>query len=226
LFSDLRRRATLTRYQTGRRRYQGGSDGRQPALTCARRSFRPSVGARREERAVVGSERSLLRQTFVVLVVTGLAAAFATAGPAEGAAPDPAPPSTTRPKPEPAPGAQPTPARTTKVSVQPKAVQPVAPTAPPPPSPPATPPPAPQAVVTPPLVYRRAPVRVQRQKTERKQNPARRKVSKPTLPRARSEVVTDPSSGDRMLLIGGLALVVLIIGDTVFLSLSARFLRA
>jgi hypothetical protein len=28
-----------------------------------------------------------------------------------------------------------------------------------------------------------------------------------------------------MLLIGGLALVVLIIGDTVFLSLSARFLR-
>jgi hypothetical protein len=37
--------------------------------------------------------------------------------------------------------------------------------------------------------------------------------------------VTD-SSGDRMLLIGGLALVVLIIGDTVFLSLSARFLRA
>jgi hypothetical protein len=84
--------------------------------------------------------------------------------------------------------------------------------------------------VTPaPLVYRRAPLPVQPQKTERRQTPRRKKVSKPatnrTLPRVRSEVVTDPSSGDRMLLIGGLALVVLIIGDTVFLSLSARFLR-
>jgi hypothetical protein len=112
--------------------------------------------------------------------------------------------------------------------VQPQAVQPTAPAAPPPPSPPA---PAPQTVVKPaPLVYRRAPVRVQPRKTEPNQNPRRKKVSKPaaerTLPRPRTEVVTESSSRDHMLLIGGLALVVLIIGDTVFLSLSARFLRA
>jgi hypothetical protein len=78
-------------------------------------------------------------------------------------------------------------------------------------------------------VLRRAPLRLQRQQPARKQSSGGKKSSrapaKRTLPRARAEIVADPSSSDRMLLIGGLALVVLIIGDTVFLSLSARFLR-
>ena len=43
------------------------------------------------------------------------------------------------------------------------------------------------------------------------------------LPRARA--VAESASPDTMLLAGGLALFVLVLGDTVFLTLSARFLR-
>jgi hypothetical protein len=42
------------------------------------------------------------------------------------------------------------------------------------------------------------------------------------LPKA---VAAGSSSVDSTLLIGGLALVVLVLGDTIFLALSARFLR-
>jgi hypothetical protein len=38
--------------------------------------------------------------------------------------------------------------------------------------------------------------------------------------------VSKPSSSDRMLLIGGLALVILILSDTVFLTLSSRVVRS
>jgi hypothetical protein len=38
-------------------------------------------------------------------------------------------------------------------------------------------------------------------------------------------VSAESSSPDSMLLIGGLALVILVLGDTIFLALSSRFLR-
>jgi hypothetical protein len=47
--------------------------------------------------------------------------------------------------------------------------------------------------------------------------------SKPVLPRVRATVAAD--SPDTMLLVGGFALFVLVLGDTIFLTLSARFLR-
>jgi hypothetical protein len=230
------RQATRRGITVERRRYQIANSTQNPHLTRERRSTRPSVGARREDRAVVGSKRSFLRQTGVLLAVAWFAGAFVAAAHAQGPAPDPAPPSTSRPKPEPAPGApQPPPAARTStptVRTQPQAVQPVAPSAPLPPSPAPAPPSAPRVVVrqspTGP-VLRRAPLRTKPHKAERKKSTKAKKdtsgVHKRRLPTARAEVATDSSSRDRMLLIGGLALVVLIVGDTVFLSLSARFLR-
>jgi hypothetical protein len=59
---------------------------------------------------------------------------------------------------------------------------------------------------------------------------ARQRIVKPT---ARKRVQTLPaaaarssSSPDSTLLFGGLALVVLVLGDTIFLAVSSRYLRA
>jgi hypothetical protein len=74
-----------------------------------------------------------------------------------------------------------------------------------------------------------APARVQTRRTV-KEKAARERVSKPkrakqTSP-ARSVVkATGASAPDSTLMIGGLALVVLVLGDTIFLALSARLLR-
>jgi hypothetical protein len=74
-----------------------------------------------------------------------------------------------------------------------------------------------------------APVRAQRRKTvktksarSRKSTPVRAKRTVPALGATKS---TESSSPDTTLLIGGLALVVLVLGDTIFLSLSTRIVR-
>jgi hypothetical protein len=56
-------------------------------------------------------------------------------------------------------------------------------------------------------------------RTHKQQADSKRAASLPAAPRA------GPSSPDTRLLIGGLALVVLVLGDTMFLALSTRFLR-
>ena len=176
--------------------------------------------------------RSLLRRASVLFVVSCSGIATATAL-AAGPAPDPAPArTTTSPRPEPVTGARPAPApRTTtstpKVAVQPQAVRP----SPPPPA-------APQSIqpvfLQPPptLSFAPAPPTAARVQTRRtvKVKAARERVSKPkrakqTAP-ARSVVkATGSSAPDSTLMIGGLALVVLVLGDTIFLALSTRFLR-
>jgi hypothetical protein len=83
--------------------------------------------------------------------------------------------------------------------------------------------PPPAVSVTPP-----APARVQPRKTV-KVKATRSQASKPARPKrtlpAPSARGTNSSAPDSTLMIGGLALVVLVLGDTIFLALSARLLR-
>jgi hypothetical protein len=59
-------------------------------------------------------------------------------------------------------------------------------------------------------------------RTKKTRRPAGR-----ALPRARPAAATaQASSGDSTLLIAGLALVVLVLGDTLFMTLSVRYLRS
>lgn len=183
----------------------------------------------------VRSGRSLLRRTSVLLLVAWLGAFLAAPALAQGPAPDPAPPQLPSPKPD---------------SRAPKP-----PPAPPPATQPSPPPPAPVQTVTPspppPAVVptlRTGEARVQTVVVTLPQEPAKRTSARPQRPaKAKKKRVTrvrsakaaarrslpaitppaDPSgsSPDSMLLIGGLALVVLVLGDTVFLTLSTRFLR-
>lgn len=189
-------------------------------------------GSNRGEGSLLGSGGSLLRRASVLLAV-GAAGLLTATALAAGPAPDPAPPRTaTSPTPEPVTGKQPAPpprttTRTPTVSVRPQAVQPAPapPVSPPPPSPiqPAIPPPAP-APVSP------APLRVQRRPTVERKVTRKAKAkavtrAKRTVPALSRPKVADSSSPDTMLLIGGLALVVLVLGDTLFLALSGRLLR-
>lgn len=187
----------------------------------------------RGEGSLLGSGGSLLRRASVLLAV-GAAGVLTATALAAGPAPDPAPPRTvTSPTPEPVTGKQPAPpprttTRTPTVNVRPQAVQPAPapPASPPPPSPPIQPsirPPAP-APVSP------APLRVQRRPTVEPKVTRKPKVkattrAKRTVPALSRPKVADSSSPDTMLLIGGLALVVLVLGDTLFLALSGRLLR-
>ena len=60
-----------------------------------------------------------------------------------------------------------------------------------------------------------------------KEKPVRAKTTKQATRRALPSLSrTEAGSTDTMLLIGGLALVVLVLLDTVFLTLSTRFLRS
>jgi hypothetical protein len=75
-----------------------------------------------------------------------------------------------------------------------------------------------------------APSRVQRPptvepKVTRKAKAKVAKRTKRTLPALGRPKAANSSSPDSMLLIGGLALVVLVLGDTLFLAASARLLR-
>jgi hypothetical protein len=188
------------------------------------------LGSRnRGEGSVVGLGGSLLRRASVVLAA-GAAGLLTASALAAGPAPDPAPPRTgTSPTPEPVTGKQPAPpprttTRTPTVSVRPQAVQPAPapPVSPPPPPPiqPVIPQPAPA-----PSRVSPAPARVQERTTTvvGKAKPATQ--AERTLPALGRPKVADSSSPDTMLLIGGLALVVLVLGDTLFLALSARLFR-
>lgn len=63
-----------------------------------------------------------------------------------------------------------------------------------------------------------------REKVKRK--PARERTTKQTASKALPGLVREQaSSPDTMLMVGGLALFVLVLADTVFLTLSARYLR-
>jgi hypothetical protein len=201
-------------------------------LTVAPDGATTSVISNRGEGSLVGSGGSLLRRASVVLALgaSGLLTATALAA---GPAPDPAPPRTgTTPTPEPVTGKQPAPpprttARTPTVSVGPQAAQPSPPppVSPPPPAPiqPVIPPPAPAPVSPAPVqVQRRTKVERKATRTTKSKPAARAKQTLPALGRPKG---AGSSSPDTMLLIGGLALVVLVLGDTIFLALSARVLR-
>jgi hypothetical protein len=73
-----------------------------------------------------------------------------------------------------------------------------------------------------------SPARVQTRGKTVKSKAARARVSKPkqTLPGRSAVKATESSAPDSTLMIGGLALVVLVLGDTIFLGFSARLLRA
>jgi hypothetical protein len=69
---------------------------------------------------------------------------------------------------------------------------------------------------------RKAPVRKAPKPTRRVVTAKPKRTVLAAPPRA--TVSTDAASSDTLLLIGGLALFVLVLGDTVFLTLSTRFL--
>jgi hypothetical protein len=180
--------------------------------------------------ALVGSRRSLLRHSALVVFVVCASGAFAASA-AGGPAPDPAPPGANQSKPvaQPKNPPPPPPAATTQttqtptVSTRQRAVQPVAPQGPPPPASPA---PQPQPVQPSSPVLRRAPVRTQTRKAAKNRSRAgatKREAKRVVSSSAR--VAKASSSPDSMLLAGGLALVALIVGELIFLSLSVRFLR-
>jgi hypothetical protein len=179
--------------------------------------------------------RSLLRQASVLLLL-GCAGMLAGPALAEGPAPDPAPPRTNAPKPEP-PSTRREPARqtTTPTSTTPRAprqaTQPTAPPASPPAPPPAptqsfTPQPVPVAPPAPAPVQP-APQQAQKPKPVKKKagTGSSRPRVKQALPRVAPAAASQPSSPDNLLLIGGVALVILVLGDTIFLGFSVRFLR-
>ena len=165
------------------------------------------------------STGSLLRQASVLLPLFCLGAAFAAPALA-GPTPEPAPTRSQTPKPEAAPGANALPSRpatTTRVPPRPAV-------APPAPSTVVDAPPAP-AQVQPPAPAQPEP-RPVRKRVVPKTKPVRERTTKQTVRKvAPSLNRREPGSPDAVLLIGGLALVVLVVCDTVFLTLSTRFLR-
>jgi outer membrane biosynthesis protein TonB len=169
------------------------------------------------------SGRSLLRQASVLLLLFCFGAAYAAPILAQvGGAPEPAPRRSQVPTPEPAPGARAQTSRpaTTQVSTSP------------------VPPPAAQNPVPPPVVLVQptapappAPAREERRQVRKretaKEKPVRERTTKQATRRALPSLSrTEAGSTDTMLLIGGLALVVLVLLDTVFLTLSTRVLRS
>ena len=185
-----------------------------------------------------GSRRSLLRHASILLVLAWSGLGLAAPALAQGPTPDPAPAPPVQPKPE-SPGSQPQPSPPRTTTPQPPPPpppvvrsRPIQPPAPPPPAPPAavlpTPALAPPPASPPPAPVRRARRSTKRQSHVTKKEPSRARSAKqavkkrvPRLPAAAAE----SSSRDSTLLIGGLALVVLVLGDTIFLALSTRFLR-
>lgn len=175
------------------------------------------------------SGRSLLRQASVLFVLFCFGAAFAPPALAQdGPAPEPAPPRSQDPKPEPVPGAKPQPSQPVRTQVSP-----------PPAPPPAAPAPAPSPLlVSPPASLQvqptapspAAPTRRERTQARKRETAKEKPVSERTTKQAArkalpSLVREQASSPDTMLLIGGFALFALVFADTVFLTLSTRYLR-
>jgi hypothetical protein len=178
---------------------------------------------------VTRSGQSLLRQASVLFLVFCFGAPFAAPALAQdGPAPEPAPPRSQTPKPEPVPGARPQPSRPTTTRVTPPPAPPPAAQSPAP-SPLIVSPPAP-VLVQPPAAAPAAPARRERTQPRKRQTVKKKPVRERTTKQAASKAL--PSLGreeagatDTMLLIGGLALFVLVLSDTVFLTLSTRYLR-
>jgi hypothetical protein len=217
------------------RRVDLGDEASVAGLTYGGRWSRTSLVATGEGRSMVWSGRSLLRRASILLLFACAGMALAGLARAQGPTPDPGPAPMPQPKPE-APGAKPEP---------PPPPPPPPPSPPPPPRvqvvlPPAPAPPAPVVPPPPPVTQQRvvspppAPVRrtrvrtTQTAPTKKKKVPLRARGTKqaPTK-RVRKLPVADArsSSPDSTLLIGGFALVVLVLGDTIFLALSTRLLR-
>jgi hypothetical protein len=227
-------------WNLGRLRLRGGRVRRRNAisgsatLTHGAEWSRTLVVPTSGRDALVGSRRSLLRQSALVVFVVCASGAFAASA-AAGPAPDPAPPGANQSKPvaQPKNPPPPPPAATTQttqtptVSTRQRAVQPVAPQGPPPPGSPAPQPQPVQPSSPPPApVLRRAPVRTQTRKAAKNRSRAgatKREAKRVVSSSAR--VAKASSSPDSMLLAGGLALVALIVGELIFLSLSVRLLR-
>jgi hypothetical protein len=153
--------------------------------------------------------RSLRRQASVLLFLWCLGTAYTAPASAQtGPAPDAGSTSSQTPKPDPAPSA---PAPDVG--------------SPQPPAPVQSPPPAP-ALVQPPASAPTTAVSKVVAKRETARKPVRKGRAKQT---ARQALPTlgrkDAGSVDTTLLIGGLALLVLVISDTVFLTLSTRGIR-
>lgn len=178
------------------------------------------------------SGRSFKRQA-TVLVLLGCAAVFAGSALAEGPAPEPAPPRTSGPKPEPPGSTRREPAKQTTTEptsttsrAQQQTARATSPPAPPPPAPTRSFSPQPAPVTpSPPASVRPAPQQSQTQKPKAVKKKVRPRPGKKALPRVAPAAASHSSSPDTMLLIGGVALVILVLGDTVFLGFSARFLR-
>ena len=170
------------------------------------------------------SGRSLLRLGGILPLLACAAVAVAAPAVAAGPAPDPPPQQTNSPKPEPVPGAR------TPTPPPPASQAPPPPPAPvvtrsTPPAPFATPPPA--AVTPPPpaAVVRRS-ARPQAPKRAVKKAKTGGRTTKPAVKRPIRAISAEAAgSPDSLLLIGGLALFVLVLADTVFLTLSRRNLR-
>lgn len=89
-----------------------------------------------------------------------------------------------------------------------------------------SPPPAPREAARPrPGARPHKQAKVKKSVETKKVKPDPVKRIKQTLPAAKRAAEKASSSPNSLLLIGGLALVVLVLGDTVFLSLSTRYLR-
>jgi hypothetical protein len=163
------------------------------------------------------SGRSLLRQASVLLLLFCFGAAPVAPALAQGGpAPEPAP-RHSQPRPEPAPGATPQPSQAvTRVT-----------------RPPVPPPPPPVLAlmrVQPSAPARSAPAlrkpRQVRKRETAKGKPAGERTTKQAVRKALPSLSRkEAGSPNTMLLIGGLALVVLVLCDTAFLTLSTRFLR-
>ena len=164
------------------------------------------------------SGRSLLRQASLLLLLFCFGAAPVAPALAQGGpAPEPAPRHSQTPRPEPAPCATPQPSQAvTRVT-----------------RPPAAPPPPPVLALVrmqPPAPARTAPAlrkpRQVRKSETAKGKPAGERTTKQAVRKALPSLGRkEAGSPDTMLLIGGLALVVLVLCDTAFLTLSTRFLR-
>ena len=157
-----------------------------------------------------------MRQTSVLLLLCCAGAVYSAQALAQsGPGPEAGPGSSQTPSPDPAPGGAPAP--TSGSSQQPSApVQPASP-----------PPPVVQAPTSAPTsTVQRERKQVQRPETSR-QKQVRKGTTKQTARKALPIVAAQSAgSSDRTLMIGGLALLVLVLSDTVFLTLSSRKFRA
>jgi hypothetical protein len=171
---------------------------------------------------VTSSGRSMLRRAPILLVMCCLAVAPGVPAAAQsGPAPDPGRSDSGAPSPDPAPGAPDAPAPDTSKSTAGSSSPQTATQ----PAPPPQPPPAPvDTTVSPPETSTQVGRKQNQKKVERRDAPPEwtaKEVTRQAVPSIQR--IDDSSSAALML--GGLALLALVICDTVFLTLSTRAMR-